>query len=65
MTSDHHLQRTAQTLIDRHGDDALRVATDRAAAAAAQGDPAASRDWRAIAAKIRELRTLAVPFSIC
>lgn len=63
--TEHDIQRTAQTLIDRHGDDAWRVATDRADAFAAQGDDAARKDWHAVAAKIRELRTLVVPFSIC
>ena len=63
--TEHEIQRTAQTLIDRHGDDASRVATDRADAFAAQGDHAASKDWHAVAAKIRDLRTLVVPFSIC
>jgi hypothetical protein len=63
--TEHDIQRTAQTLIDRHGDDALHVATNRADAAAAQGDHAAGKDWRAVVDKIRELRTLVVPFSIC
>jgi hypothetical protein len=63
--TEHDIQRTAQTLIDRHGDDALRIATDQADVSAAAGDPQASNDWQAVATRIRELRTLVVPFSIC
>lgn len=63
--TEHDVQRTAQILIDRHGDDALRVALDRADGLAAQGDHGGGKDWQAVATRIRELRTLVVPFSIC
>ena len=63
--TEHDVQRAAQTLIDRHGDDALRVATDRADGLAAQGDHEGGKAWQAVATRIRELRTLVVPFSIC
>lgn len=63
--TEHEIQRTAQMLIDRHGDDALRVAMDRADGLAAQGDPEACKAWQAVATRIRELRTLVVPFAIC
>jgi hypothetical protein len=63
--TEHDTQRTAQALIDRHGDDALRVAMDRADALAAQGDHEGGKAWQAVATRIRELRTLVVPFAIC
>jgi hypothetical protein len=63
--TEHDVQRTAQMLIDRHGDDALRVATERAEALAAQGNAEAGKDWRQVVTRIRDLRTLVVPFSIC
>jgi hypothetical protein len=63
--TEHDVQRTAQALIDRHGDNALRVATERAEVLAAQGDHEACRTWQQVATRIRELRTLVVPFAIC
>jgi hypothetical protein len=63
--TDHEIQRTAQQLIDRHGDDAAGVATRRAAELAAAGDHEGATGWHAVAARIRELRTLVVPFAIC
>jgi hypothetical protein len=63
--TEHDVQRTAQLLIDRHGDDAARVATDRADLLAAEGNADAANDWRLVAARIGDLRTLVVPFSIC
>jgi hypothetical protein len=63
--TEHDVQRTAQVLIDRHGDEALRVATERAEILATEGDQEASKGWQQVVARIRELRTLVVPFSIC
>jgi hypothetical protein len=59
------IERTAQRLIDRHGPDAPRVATQRAVDLAAQGDDEGQRAWRTVATRIGELRRSVVPFAIC
>ena len=63
--TEHEIQRTAQLLIDRHGDDAPAVATRRAEELAAAGDHQGAAGWQAVATRIRDLRTLVVPFAIC
>jgi hypothetical protein len=63
--TEHEIQRTAQQLIDRHGDDAPGVASRRAEELAAAGDLEGAAGWQAVAARIRDLRTLVVPFAIC
>lgn len=63
--TEHDIQRTAQQLIDRHGEDAASVATRRAAAFAAAGDHDSAAGWQSVATRIRDLRTLVVPFAIC
>jgi hypothetical protein len=63
--TEHDIQRTAQQLIDRHGDDAAGVATRRAETLAAAGDLDGAAGWQAVATRIHDLRALVVPFAIC